>query len=92
MNTSKNARALRPSKPPMRELFIAYRVALPNKSNLNSGYEDRMAAPTVLGENVCRVALTENRLIPQSRIWQAKLLLQLFNDAGESLVDGPSVG
>ena len=76
----------------MRELFIAYRVALPNKSNLNSGHEDRMAAPTVPSENVCRVALTENRLIPQSRIRQAKLLLQLFNDAGESLVDGPSVG
>ena len=38
MNTSKNARALRPSKPPMRELFIAYRAALPNKSNLNSGH------------------------------------------------------
>lgn len=51
-----------------------------------------MAAPTVLGENACRVTLSENCLIPQLRIYQEKLLLQLFNDTGESLVDDPSVG
>jgi hypothetical protein len=63
-----------------------------SRRHCSGGHENRMAVPTGLGENVCRVALTENRLIPQSRIRQAKLLLQLFNDAGKSLVDGPSVG
>ena len=51
-----------------------------------------MAALAVPGGNARRVALSENGLISQLRIYQAKFLLQLFNDMGETLVDDLSVG